>query len=947
MPKKIEYGSKSLKLSQTNIGRKPLFLLVKESGDLEEKCFCSECQSLFDWVPQNDQNKRIDRYGGSSVLRRTLTEENISCPDCGNNSGIGCVRAQETEQSIGHIKTKGSYRIPDVITGRYLFSFENENGETTRVDDNLMMRSTIVYPSGKMFHSEIEYSHTNDLIKNSEYMTKTRINGNKREELNVKDDVDTFTYMPVQKSFSVMTAYNANVAHIAGEMMGGYLSMFNPIVAAEILPKRGSSYGLFRRPLIDEANPSEIYYSDTETMDVSSAFLHDGMHDYRITDEIRDILKQPSLEMQSMKTSMVASRFKVDPVYVDFYNNGMFLTEHHPGSNEGNTEIDEQKRLLYTFMMTKYPVAFEYACERADFQVTNWTMNEKRRAEANPDYTAKPIPDSVKAKYIRQEINFVCEQLAVIDDKILRTIADSKDIADMKQKLQFFAFGQNEKMANTQVPKNIRLKDETTMQDPVDATKKLKSAFNMNPIGVANTVYTCKKLGISDINHVNTVIGIANESPGLEPVRHRRNGQYYYQQPKFESHRHAMTVTPIRDSTMLRFLKNYGNTHSTTDLIDSVYGSEDNWGRMAENVRIYSSILKHADIASSHDDIENTNWELEKSRLANYLKSKSIKDAYVDYIGMYGDKTPKKVNQLAYQIKYDKALIAMKSVFDSQGIEGLRENEKFAEILDKFPPYCDKSDDAKASFANDPDAYITTFFSKYKPTKVRETVVPQNGKSLFNNRSMNELHDELSHMAKNCKYPNTELTYSASDKALEASYEATDGSGVWEFCLHEDTNEMIRTATELSNCLASHQDYAINGRHKYLFMRNELGEKVACISLYPRGGRYEVGEFQGPHDNAVEGRYKDIIMQWLDEHEIHYEGNSNVAAIGTNRSFYGGHDADYHHDEVDEVTGSVVSIAENQARAKQRHEQAVNMYGLNDAGEINLPDVPEELSEFN
>ena len=97
-------------------------------------------------------------------------------------------------------------------------------------------------------------------------------------------------------------------------------------------------------------------------------------------------------------------------------------------------------------MMTKYPVAFEYACERADFQVTNWTMNEKRRAEANPDYTAKPIPDSVKAKYIRQEVNFVCEQLAVIDDKILRTIADSKDVADMKQKLQFFAFGQNEKI---------------------------------------------------------------------------------------------------------------------------------------------------------------------------------------------------------------------------------------------------------------------------------------------------------------------------------------------------------------------------------------------------------------------------------------------------------------------------------------------------------------------
>lgn len=936
MPKKINYGSKSMRLSQKDIGRKPVFLLAKESGDLEEKCFCSACQTVFDWVPQQQENKRISYgYAAKSLLSRVLIDENIACTDCGNNSGVSVAYAQTNEQPIGHIKTKGSYRIPNIITGRYVFAYEDENNKVTRVDDNIMMRSTIVYPSGKMFHTDVEYSQTHDLIKNSNYVTKTRINGEKREEVNVKDSVDTFTYIPVNKSYSPSGVYDCNVTHLAGPPLSNtYMAMYNSILINEILNTRNDSFGKERSTTHPE-NTNDVYGP-----------FNDKTGYYYTTEEIEEA-KKPAKEVQALKTALIASRFDVDPVYTDFYNNGMFLSEHHPGSNEGNTPIDEQTRVLYTFMMTKYPVAFEYACERANLQVLNWTMNEKRRAEANPDYTAKEIPNSVKAKFIRQETKFVCEQLAVIDDKVLKTIAESKNLTDMKQKLQFFVFGKNEKFEDTQVPKNIRLTDDKTMQDPINATNKLKKAFNANPIGVANTVYTCKKLGLKDINHVNTVIGIANDSPSLEPTRHRKNGQYQYSQPKSEPHRRAQTITPIRDATMLRFLKNYANTHSPTDLIESVYGSADKWCRATENVRIYANILQHADIASSHDDIERNVLELEKAKLASYLKSKSIKEAYIDYIGMYGEKTPKKINSLAYQIKYDKTLLAMKSVFDSQGLDGLKANETYADIIAKFPPYCDKTAETVAAFEKNPDAYVSSFFSKYKPAKTKETVVPQNGKSLFNNRSMNELHDELSHMSKNCKYPNTPIQYSEKDKELEATYEASDGSGIWEFCLHEDTNEMIRTATELSNCLASHQNYAINGRHKYLFMRNELGEKVACISLYPKGNKYEVGEFQGPHDNAVEGRYKSIIMQWLDEHEIDYYGNSNVAAIGTNKSFYGGHDADFHHDEVDEVTGAVVSVSENQERTKQRHEQAVAMYGLDENGNIQLPEVPDELKEFN
>lgn len=928
MPKKIEYGTKSMKIQQRDIGIKPIFFLVKENNEFDNKCYCSACQNVFNWDAPEDDEKLSNSWNTQSQISRFA--ENVgACPDpnCGNDSAFSYVKASTENVKQGHINMKGSYAIPNIVTGRYLFTYTDDNGNVNRIDDNLMLHSTIVYPSGKTFQFDTEYSLTDDLVKNTQLMTKTRITGEKREELNIKDTVDTFRYMPVNKSFSITGAYDINTVHFVGRFSPDYMTMYNPIADNEI---------------IKNINP----YSQTVLVVNEEQFPNSHVDSIFKYHETQGSEKTPELseDIAKLKSYYIMSRFKdIDPVYKDTFNNGLYLSEHHPGSNEDNTQVDEKLRLMYTYMMTKYPVAFEYACERADLQCLNWTMNEKRRTEANPNYQAKDIPNSVKSKFLRNEVEFISQQLASVDDKILDTVKSSKNVEDMKQKLQFFVFGQNDKVADTQVPKQIRLTENQTMQNPIDATKKLKKAFGNNMIGVASTVYTCHKLGIKDINYVNTVIDIANGSPSLQPERHRKNGQYTYDKPKREPHRHAGTIVPIRDNTMLRFLRNYGNTHSTTDLIDSVYGSTDKYRRATENVRIYADILKHADVASTHDEINQNTWDLEKARLTDYLRNKSIQYAYVDYIGMYGENTPKKVNFMAYQIKQDKMLLAMKKEYTANGLDGIKANPAFSEAIAKFPPYMDSSDESKAAFAANPDAYMTAFFDKYKPVKIKETVVAQNGKSLFNNRSMDELHDELSHMSKNCKYPNTEIEYSEKDKALEAEYEAPDESGIWSFGLHENTNEMIRTATELSNCLASHQDYAIRGHRKYLFMKNELGEKVACISLSKSGNSYKVDEFQAAHDNAVDGRYKEVIHQWLDEHEIDYHGNDNVAAIGTDKSFYGGADADYHHDEVDEVTGTVVSIAENKQRAQERHEKAVALYGLKDDGSLNLPDVPQEL----
>ena len=47
-------------------------------------------------------------------------------------------------------------------------------------------------------------------------------------------------------------------------------------------------------------------------------------------------------------------------------------------------------------------------------------------------------------------------------------------------------------------------------------------------------------------------------------------------------------------------------------------------------------------------------------------------------------------------------------------------------------------------------------------------------------------------------------------------------------------------------------------------MRNELGEKVACISVKKIGDSWMCDECQGDHDTAIHERYAPVIRLWAD-----------------------------------------------------------------------------------
>lgn len=918
-PRKINYGSKKQIYANKNIGSKPIFLLAEETKDdiinnnnniNVKKCFCSECQSTFD----TDISIKRERYTSTTLYENNIpinmsdeSIQNISdmeCPDCHNKSSFACIARNENKTpKEGHINMSNAWVLPPIPSGRYIFTYEDENNIPTRIDDNIMLNNTIIFPSGKKFNYQIEYSESTDLMRNSIKVTKSKIYGDKRENLDVKDSINRYKYDSINTSYSATDVYGIRHAN----------KVADPIVY-DYKPIYLQNNNILQNSLFNDNSIGAVKFEIDK----------DGSKNPKRANRKNGLTKEfaeTATDVSNLKIKTVEKRFTtVDDVYKQSKINGLFLAEHHPGSNEENTPLSDHKMSEYFNMMVRYPAAYEYACERVDNRVANHFFAEKRKADADSSYTPREIATSAKAKMLREEVKFVSEQLAAVDDKILDTISSSKDVNDMKQKLQFYVFGDNENINDTQIPKNIRMKDGQTMQDPIQATKSLKASFKNNPIGTANTVYTCHKIGIKDTNHINQMITIANNAPEINPAPIRKGGQRINVRVEQVENVNAQTICPVRTRDAQRFLRNYANTHNHSDVIKDIYGDADKFKQYMECVRIYSTIIPYAKIADKPDEIKSNMHEIEKNQVRGYLMNKSVQEAYVDFIEKYKENTPKVINEFVKEIEHDKQQDTIKAFYDQHGLD---------ETLTKYGDHLKDIEDPK------------TYLDEYVPFQDKQYVLAtRNNKPLFQNRTMAELHDELSHMAKNVVRENTPISYSDEEKAFEAEYDAPDGSGKWSFNLHKDTFEMIRTATEMSNCLASHTNRALNKYETLLFMKNEMGEKVGCISLNKRGDKWYVDEFQSPHDNAMDARYKDICLQWLDEHEINYAGNHNVAAFGTNASFYGGHDVDYHDEEIDETTNTAVSVSQMKIRKENRLNLAREIYGVDNEGNIKLPETP-------
>lgn len=855
-----------------------------------EKCFCTECQKAFslDNPIKPDRANLINASGSKTnsvqLTKNDMGDTEISCPECHTKmdfNSLGALIPISENTAENHVNKNGAWLIPEEITGRYIFEHRNENDELTRLDDNFMTRATIVYPSGKTFRYNAEFSKSNDLLRHSEITTRTVLKGSDRDVVRNISPVDVYEYAKpkseIDKEKTIHTALNAN----------------------------NNSYLVTETPNFD-TNLIEPYMDPQYDATSMRKFNH----------YIRDI-----------KLKVIEENFDLaEPVMNDSSRNCMYLRDVKIDSTERNTTHVDVRKDRYMTLMTKYPAAFEYASIRAQSKSINYEFEQKRKAEADPNYTAKAPTEKYKAKLMRDELNLVAEQLCTCDDKVLATIRESKNYDDMKTRLRAISLGDISEL-DDDTKMNIDVKNASST-NKVTPGKKLKKAFNLDPIATAHNVYTAKKIGLKTLDDIQALNDIGKQqSADLNPAPKRINGKYVQQPVSYNANANAGMVAPIRTRNQMRFMRNFSNTHNASDVLD-IYADPEKFRLCNECLNIYNRVCDHTillDNEKAKDPVMATaSHEFIKSNIEDYLQHHSVQEAYINYVTKYGAKTPETINQYVAEIKFDEKFDEIRDYAKEHGNDAAvkkyadEHRETGSEQIPNIEQYiADRIDNKHASLING-----------------KQIVSTKNEKPLFNGRNLVDIHDELSSINQKMVSENYDLTdcYPDEIKAMEKSYPAPDGSGTWSFKCHKNAFDVVNSATSLHNCLGStHVNNMRYGSMWVMYMENELGHRVAAIELSRNHGPnkneepFKVTQFQADHDTSLPERYVDVAKQWLEEYNIDHKNNHDVKAFGTNVAFYGAN-ADYHHFEIDEVDNERVTTDEREKRKQRRIEEAKRLY---------------------
>ncbi len=998
----------------------PLFVLVNKYDEIRaskkinvHSCYCADCRRQFD-LSQELPELQADTYSvtrdaatyhmtAPNKAAKAVLDTEPTCPECGRTAkSLVFIPAQKKSEDgdvlnrdLGeHINYDGSWRIPPIIQGRYVFEYrDGEDRHLTRMDDNVMMENTVIFPSGKQFTWESEFSQTMDLVRHRIVSYETRIDGRGRTPVGVAQEVtNPFLYPSAQNALSIERKTDVQDVRQAVNVIGTYGG--------------GGGYEIisFKDAIFGKAfGKITAYRMQDGSNDRLFANLESGS--YCIGGISEKAISLMGTEVGNLKSHAVMETLKdkmPHPVYADLVHNGLCLQQHKKGSTEENTAVKTELRNLYTYMAARYPASVVYAAERAEMRAVNYEFAERRKAAETAGYEAKTATDSARAKFFREEMRFVSEQLCACDDKVLNEIrlagtkspayvlrkdasgknviekvpefGASDPVQDMKDRLAFFVYGLQEGFP---VPGDIavKLKDARTLQDATKSTKKLKTNFNNDPIAVASNVYTLRKWGITNSDHVKQVLDlVAEQSPVVNPPSIRIKGNRVEPARKYRSFVNAGVLAPMRDRTAVSFAKLYGKTHDTSAMISEIFDNRTNdpkdsessakWRQFTEDVRLYGDlegnpavtfIRTKADLAVDQNSGETIDeWEQKKTQLRTYLDNNGkdgIRLAYRDFAGIYGENTVEMINTLAREIKIDRQMDEVKKYANENGMEETL--SKYSEFLSRF---------------DDPEQAVTDHHMFSDRTLL---IATRNNKPLFE-RDLREIHDELSEMAKKAVTENEYLTLPDKVLAMNESIpvdlsklpesqwdenpKTVPEGTMGEFTFHVLDNrfDFVRIATDLRNCVAggSYFSSVKGGKTLIVSMKNENNQTCACIELKKEkddslGTEWTMKQLQGYRDSVVDRRYSEAIKEWAGKHKIDLskdpDSNIRPCMTGERTWFYGAGNADFHRDEYDPVLNTTLENSKIEKLRKERVEKAIALYGGDEAGGPNLPEVPDDL----
>ena len=891
----------------------PIYVLANEDDDFihkEEvtsrivpvkasKCMCAACDNMFDVdLSLEVKNVMAPTTKPAVVLFRDYNDSkiDIKCPDCGNE-GVYQILLKNGQNDKGSGRIPGAWSVPPVMEGRYLFQNTDENGKVVSIEDNLLGKAKVIYPSGKVFKYMVELSETTDLEKHTVKTTRTEVVGDKRKVLTdalgnkatspldvFSPDKSTFCSSPIRRN-------------INSELKLGIVYSGRNYIRCTTIDT----------PTIVKYIPGSMtYYNDKDKFSIDPI-------------DAKDWNKQAELlELQKAKLLEKQFSFSKDGSFTG--DTRLFLSEFHPGSTEENTPLNQTKIAAAISLMSRYPMAFEYAerLAEADFENKKYSAMRKKQdkyidakceelgreaseeekkafaQEAKENITLDDIdlPMSVKGKLFRERFDEISNQLMNVDEKILKTIQKAKTFDEFKSSMQFFAFGENEvsKLNGAgQKPSTIRTND--IKGEAYDASKNFVAKFNENMIGLANTMYTARKFGFQDPNILKQIVDMTYDesvvpeiacNKTLQPINSKDAVRFARALQKANESivKSKKGESIIRDETKVMNLI-FGEANTRTNRITSPVRA------FYESAPMYAKVKDKGYVIESNEEFEKNRREYEADNLKSYLKNHSVEEAYVDYIDQYGDNTKETIDCM------------IKSLID-------RHNS---------------GDDG------------------YKGVPVW----PTDKKPLLRNRtSMRDIHDQLSNMSRKIPQADVPIQYNANENSLEHEYVDEKTGRKFAFKLHTTTYDMVRTSSVLDNCLSSHTSQAISKQHTYLYMEDaDTHERINCISLRRNYGSsskiFSVVEFQGANDHAVYPEYVDVCMKWLNENNIEYAGNRDVACFGADRFIYGGNGGVHMGNTIDDTTNRVMSNFEMQKVQAKREEKAAKLYGRNPDGTINVP----------
>jgi len=955
------YGTRTLTLETKNPTKKPIYLTSIRDG----QCYCAECQKTFTSKAISDLAKQKGEWDVRNIFRgdysspiksisatASLTENDIECPECHQKgeysfpNGNGRMSSsRERAKDEKHIDFSNAKYIDDTITGRYIY--ESRNGEQlTKLEDNIMTENATVFPTGKSFHEQKEISITYDLAKKQIQNSTVYIHNGERINGPIVDSVDPFMNNPKFKR-----------------------------TQRRLSSSNRDNYGMHKYVYSTLAEPSR---EDTRNLETKRNMLFDQTTSLPYT--TRDGGEAYAKINDHIIRQLAGAIEHKDPMFEDPFNTKLFLKEHKQDSTRENTEENSSIKYYYATLAVKYPGVLQYIEVSALNEIENKKYAMARKNETSVD--EQIIPDSAKAKIYREHFTKIASQLEAIDDKITASLSKCKTAEEVIETCQGFAFGNKEfkdKQAENgktsgSIPFALRKVDAKTFDDG-KGTKSHYSAFKQNPLGVANTLYTLRKIGITEENAINDVLEMTgwDKTKGVfadgSKNRNKSDKKRHYENFMMDFN----TIAPIRSREMMSYFKCFAQQRDIKVLIDDVYAMHDDTQHhqmfLFDGIQGYKNLMESKvefnkvgknKINAKKEDEDITESTYMKNAMKTYFKNGfSVKDAYIAYADVFGKDTYDIVNSYARRIQKENAINEMRRDYDKYADENRlslgypSDDQRLVEYMSGKYPNIKTVDDIKQ------------LVEEADKIEAETTIIDtRNGKPLFNKRTVEEIHNEINNMQKQIPKTNETLVFKHNELALEGTYdgftekpaENTELTPAQEEESHNsltfevlpDRFSYIRTSTALHNCLISCDYFSKTKRGSCTIVaaKDENKKIVGCIELTANRDHdgYTLQQFQTDHDDAMPERFRQAALKWFEANNITYERCHDYERWGKQE-----HPStrDYHHEEMDEAYAIPVSISELHTRQKNREEAAKNIYGVDAFGNISVPEAPDDLREFS